>query len=435
MSPLMEPKRVINIITRLNVGGPSRYVAWLAAELLRAGCDSILVSGAISANEDDMSYLTTAGGIDPIIIEEMGRKVSLKDLVVIWKLYRLFVLFKPDVVNTHTAKAGTVGRLAGVLYRAVNFASLRGHQHRCLFVHTYHGHVLRRYFGPVKTRLFLTIEKLLARIATNRIVVISPGQYRELHNELHIGRSSQYAVIPIGIDTNIFSYQTDDRTRVRRRLGLEDDVVLIGIIGRLTKIKNHSLLLEAISLSSKNLKGTSKARLQLLVFGDGELRTTLEDQVKVLGIEQDVTFLGTLRHLERFYPALDIIASSSLNEGTPLAVIEGMSSSRPIIATDVGGTAELLGKVIESERVSQCDICERGVLVRLPEAEAFGRGLLELARDEGLRARMGVRGRAFVERNHSMERYQDVVQLYFNEVKIDDSMSWKDSHLAHKEVA
>lgn len=431
----MQPKRVINIITRLNVGGPSRHVAGLAAELRSAGCESILVAGAISANEDDMSYLTTAQEIDPIIIAEMGRKLSLRDLVVIWKLYRLFVLLKPDVVHTHTAKAGTVGRLAGLLYRTLDFAALRKDEHPCLFVHTYHGHVLRSYFGPVKTRFFLTIERLLARMATDRIVVISPGQYRELHEEFHIGQSRQYAVIPLGIDTDLFSYQKDDRTHVRRKLGFADDVVLIGIIGRLTKIKNHSLLLEAISHYRKNLKGASEARLRLLVFGDGELRTTLEEQVSALGIEQYVSFLGTRRHLERFYPALDIIASSSLNEGTPLAVIEGMSNSRPIIATAVGGTVELLGKVIERERVSQCDVCDRGVLVRFPEAEAFCRGLLELANDEGLRTRMAVRGRAFVESNHSMERYQDVIQLYFNETEVDASMSWKDSCLVHKEVA
>lgn len=425
----MKPKRVINIITRLNVGGPSRYVASLAAELRRSGHDSVLVSGAIPANEDDMSYLTTAGGVDPIIIGEMGRTVSFRDLVVIWKLYRLFVLLKPDVVHTHTAKAGTVGRLAGLLYRTLTLAALRGRQPPCLFVHTYHGHVLRRYFGPVRTRFFLTIEKLLAKIATDRIVVISPGQYRELYEEFHIGRASQYAVIPLAIDTALFSDQKDDRYTVRRKLGCDDDVVLIGIIGRLTKIKNHSLLLEAISLCRKSLKGTQHERLRLLVFGDGELRKTLENQAQVLGIEQDVSFLGTLRHLEHFYPALDIIASSSLNEGTPLAVIEGMSSSRAIIATAVGGNADLLGNVIESERVSKCDICERGVLVRFPEAEAFCRGLLELVNDEALRAKMAVCGRAFVERNHSMERYQDVIQFYFNGTEVNPSISWKDSRL------
>ena len=201
----MAPKRVINIITRLNVGGPSRYVSSLASELRRAGYESTLVAGGIASNEDDMSYLTAAQGIYPTIIGEMGRTLSLKDLVVIWKLYRLFLRLKPDVVHTHTAKAGTVGRLAGLLYKNLTLAILLGHQRPCLLVHTYHGHVLRKYFGPVKTYLFLGIDRLLARIATNRIVVISPKQYRELHDEFHIGRSRQYAVIPLGIDTALFS--------------------------------------------------------------------------------------------------------------------------------------------------------------------------------------------------------------------------------------
>jgi glycosyltransferase involved in cell wall biosynthesis len=422
----MKAKRIVNIITRLNVGGPSRYVAWLAAELSRAGYDSTLIAGTITTNEDDMSYLATSQGIEPLIIKEMGRSVSLKDIAVIWKLYRLFLQLRPDVVHTHTAKAGAVGRVAGLLYRWLTLTTFLGRPRPCLLVHTYHGNVLRSYFSPFKSRLFLTIEKLLARVATNRIVVISPQQYRELHHEFRIGRAKQYAVVPISIDTDLFAYQYENRHAVRRLVDVNDNILLLGVIGRLTEIKNHRLLLEAIALYKRDYKDHSDASLHLLVLGDGGLRRTLEEKAQMLGIEQEVSFLGTRHNLETFYSALDIIASTSLNEGTPLAVIEGMSTGRPIIATAVGGISDLLGHVIRPRYANQYDVCERGILVHQPDATAFCCGLVRLINDKGLSTQMGVRGRAFVEGNHSKDRFKDLIAIYCDGATFNSTMTWRD---------
>src|SRR5918997_3453628 len=156
--------KVVRIIAWLNVGGPARHVAWLEAGLLAAGVESLLVAGVVPPGEDDMGYFAESLGVRPHVIPEMSREVSPKDLVAVWKLYRLFLRERPGVVHTHTAKAGTAGRAAGLLYRWLVPSALWGRPRRVRFVHTYHGHIFHSYYGKLKTRLFLSVEKLLARL-------------------------------------------------------------------------------------------------------------------------------------------------------------------------------------------------------------------------------------------------------------------------------
>src|SRR5918911_2698769 len=179
--------KVVRIIARLNVGGPARHVVWLTAGLQDAECESLLVAGTVPPGEDDMGYFADEMGVRPLIIPEMSREVSPKDALTVWKLYRLFVRERPDLVHTHTAKAGTVGRAAGLLYRYLTPSALWGRPRACRFVHTYHGHIFHSYYGRLKTRIFLGIERALARLATTRIVVISAQQYREIHEEFKVG--------------------------------------------------------------------------------------------------------------------------------------------------------------------------------------------------------------------------------------------------------
>src|ERR1044071_9647635 len=197
--------KVVRIIARLNVGGPARHVAWLEAGLGRRGVESLLVAGVAPPGEDDMSYFAERLGGRWQGIPEMSPQGSPQDAVTVWKLYRLFRRERPDVVHTHTAKAGTVGRAAGMLYRWLTPSTLWGRPRRCRFVRTYHGHIFHSYYGPLKTRLFLFIEKALARLATDRIVVISPQQYREIHEEYGVGRARQFRVVPLGLDTSAFA--------------------------------------------------------------------------------------------------------------------------------------------------------------------------------------------------------------------------------------
>ncbi len=161
-----------------------------------------------------MSYFAAAQGVTPLFLQEMSREISPKDAVTIWKLFQLFRRERPDIVHTHTAKAGTVGRLAGLLYRWLTPGVLMGQPRKCHFIHTYHGHIFHSYYGPLKTRVFILIEKLLAALGTDRIVVISEQQRREINTDFGVGRANQFVVIPLGLDLEPFSGLEKSRTIV-----------------------------------------------------------------------------------------------------------------------------------------------------------------------------------------------------------------------------
>ena len=403
--------KVLRIIARLNVGGPARHVVWLADGMKSVGYDTLLVAGVVPQGEDDMSYVAAAAGIVPEIIPDMSREISLRDALTTWKLFRLMRRERPAIVHTHTAKAGTVGRVAGLMYRWLTPATLIGKPRACRFVHTYHGHVFHSYYGPMKTRLFLGIERLLARLATDRIVVVSTQQLREINEQFRVGRRQQFAVIPLGIDTSAFANWQERRPRLRAELKVSESEVLVGIVGRLTEVKNHALFLRAAATCLTLVK---PRRARFVIIGDGNLRTELGAQAKSLLLSDDVVFLGTRNDPENFYPALDIVALTSLNEGTPLTLIEAMANARPVIATEVGGVVDLLGPIVSTGKAEPgYAICERGLLARSGDADGLARGLARLIEDESLRAELGVKGRDFVLRNYAKERLlADMAQLY-----------------------
>jgi glycosyltransferase involved in cell wall biosynthesis len=415
--------KIVRIIARLNVGGPAKHVAWLTAAARRAGLDSLLVAGTVPPGEDDMTYFARAEGVEPLIIPEMSREISPQDAVTVWKLWRLFVRERPDIVHTHTAKAGTVGRAAGWLYRWVTPSVLRGRPRACRFVHTYHGHIFHSYYGRWKTRLFLAVERLLARAATDRIVVISPQQFREIHEQFGVGRAAQFRVIPLGLDTKVFTDWRARRTKARAAFGAGEGDVLVGIVGRLTEIKNHELFLEAVArfierrpAHEADAQADDAPRARFLVIGDGHLRTSLEERARTLGIEGVVTFTGTRDDPADFYAALDVVALTSLNEGTPLTLIEAMACERMVVATSVGGVVDLIGEPLTGERRTDDEgytVCERGLSVRPRDAAAFSRALARAVEDADLRRTSGARGRAFVVSHYSKERLVgDVLGMY-----------------------
>jgi glycosyltransferase involved in cell wall biosynthesis len=423
--------KVVRIIARLNVGGPAKHVAWLTAATRRAGVESELVAGTVPPGEDDMSYFAAQQGVEPIIVAEMSREVSPKDALTVWKLYGLFRRLQPDIVHTHTAKAGTVGRVAGVLYRWLTFSALVGRPRACRFVHTYHGHIFHSYYGRLKTLVFLTIERVLARTATDRIVVISRQQFQEIHEQFGVGRARQFKVIPLGLDLEAFAGWRERREAARRELGASADELLVGIVGRLTEIKNHKLFLEAAAMYlERHAAGAtgevkdeaqeeSSRRVHFVVVGDGHLREELKGQADALGIGEHVTFTGLRDDPENFYAALDLVALTSLNEGTPLTLIEAMANARPVVATAVGGVVDLVGEALGETATTTTaaspayTICERGVRVGTNDAEAFCAALRRLVADAELRRTLGERGRAFVAEHYSKERLvADVLNLY-----------------------
>jgi glycosyltransferase involved in cell wall biosynthesis len=397
--------KVLRIIARLNVGGPARHVIWLTDGLTKAGYETLLVTGTVPAGEDDMSYLAAEAGVTPVIVPEMSRELSPKDLLTIWKLFRLMQRERPDIVHTHTAKAGAVGRAAGVLYRWFT----PGAESR--FVHTYHGHIFHGYYGRTRTRVFLGIEKLLARFATDRIVVVSDQQLNEINGAFRVGHRNQFRVIPLGINLEQFANWQERRPLVRRELKVTEDEILVGIVGRLTEVKNQRLFLEA-AVQYKANRSSAAPPVRFVVIGDGRLRGDLQLMADSLALSDEVVFLGTRNDPENFYPALDIVALTSLNEGTPLTLIEAMANARPVIATAVGGVVDLLGPTIK-QLAEGVVLCERGISVKSGDADAFAQGLRKLIEQPSLRCELGSQGRDFIFRHHARERLlEDVASLY-----------------------
>lgn len=381
-TPASPRIRVLRIIARLNIGGP----AWHAV-LLTHGTQvrypTLLAVGSPDPQEGDMSGLAAQHGIVPLRIPGLGREVRLLgDLRALWTLWRLCRRLRPDLVHTHTAKAGTLGRVA---------AWLAGVPVR---VHTFHGHVFRGYFGRWQTAVYLTIERLLARL-TSRIVAISPRQADELRGYLRL-RQDQITVIPLGFDLRRFvtSDAGTARRRFRDRVDARDRVV-VTMVGRLTAIKNHALALRAVAAVDGSRPG-----LLLVLVGGGEEEGALRALARSLGVADRVRFAGWWEDLVAVYYGSDVIALSSDNEGTPVCLIEALACGRPVIATNVGGVAD----VLEEGRL--------GVLVPPGDELAFAAALRRMM-DPAERARFEGQGRARVLTRYDVSRLvADVEALY-----------------------
>lgn len=402
--------RVMRLIARLNVGGPARHVVWLqqalAGEELGHEFEPVLVTGTVPDGEVDMTSFAAAHGVTPIIVPSMSREMSARDLFAVWDVWRLMVRMRPDIVHSHTAKAGAVGRLAGLLYRFITPSSLLGRPRKCRFVHTYHGHIFRHYYGAAKTRMVLFVERLLARINTDRLIVLGAQQLQEIRDTFAIGKPEQYAIVPLGLDISVLQGQADTGAALRATWGIGPAETVIGIIGRLAAIKNHDLFLRVAARIGSGVR--------FVLYGDGDEREPLVRQAAELKIADRVVFAGTCE-ADKIYSSLDVTALTSRNEGTPLAIIEAMAAGKPVISTAVGGVVDLLGPV--EQRIpangSFFEIRERGLTATSDDAEGFAAGLEHLLNDEPLRRRLIERGKAYVERTHTKQRLvDDIVGIY-----------------------
>jgi glycosyltransferase involved in cell wall biosynthesis len=324
MNLFPQPNRVMRIITRLIIGGPTIQAVNLNVALNGGSYQSLLVTGRGGKNESDQRNLALEQGIPVSVIPELGRDISPKrDLAALWKLYRLMRLERPHIVHTHTAKAGFLGRLAARLARVP------------VVCHTFHGHSLNGYFNTVTNRVFRFLERCAARLA-DRVITLSPGLKNELLT-LGVADPEQIAVIPLGFDLRAFACQERHRGTFRRELGLNDDAHLIGMVGRLVKIKNVPLLLEGVARLKARLPN-----LHVAIIGDGEERQSLEKQCRQLNIKELVHFTGWRHDMPHIYSDLDAVLITSDNEGTPVSLIEAMASGCPVISTRVGGVPDLL---------------------------------------------------------------------------------------------
>ncbi|MGE0132773.1 MAG: glycosyltransferase [Blastocatellales bacterium] len=403
---MMGRIRVVRIIDRLNIGGPAKHVTWLTAGLNPEQFETTLITGVVPASEGDMSYFARDAGVEPLVIEEMSRELSLGDVVVIFKILRELFRLKPHIVHTHKAKAGAVGRVAALIYKWLTPSALWLRPRKVGVVHTYHGHIFHSYYGAAKTRLFIAIERALARFFTDRIIVISELQRDEICRKFNVGRIEQFSVIPLGID---FGEINSRRGVLRGEIGAGANDTLIGIVGRLCEVKNHAMLIEA---AAKLIRGTRWHLVpRFAIVGDGHLRAGLETQAKDVGVDDRVTFTGFRGDALSLYADFDIAALTSLNEGTPLTLIEAMSCGCAIASTEVGGVVDLMGA--RKETRDGFTIWDHGVTAPSRDADAFADALKYLIERPEARREMGARGRDFVLSRLSKERLiGDIDGLY-----------------------
>jgi GT2 family glycosyltransferase/glycosyltransferase involved in cell wall biosynthesis len=396
--------RVVRFIARLNIGGPSIHVYLLTKGLDKNIFHSTLVTGKISPQEGDMSYLFDSLENKPVIIRELQREISPPmDVKSFFRIFKILLHESPDIIHTHTAKAGTSARIAVLMYNLI----LGKHTH---LIHTFHGHVFEGYFSRNKSILFIWIERFLAKI-TDVIVAISETQKKELSEKFRIAPPAKFRTIQLGFDLRPFMESETLKGSFRQALGLNDDALLIGIIGRLVPIKNHFMFLQAVRLFLEESPATNA---RFVVVGDGELRDELEEYSVKQGLSDYVIFCGWMKDLPMVYADIDVLALTSLNEGTPVSIIEAMAASIPVIATNAGGVLDLLGPRDGTPPSNVFMVCDRGVLCRKGDTYGFAKGLKYLTdMDTHEREELTERARAFVAQRFSEERLlKDMETLY-----------------------
>ncbi len=367
-----RPVRVARVIARLNIGGPAQHTVLLTVGLDRTRFATTLITGVVGPAEGDFTDAARARGVIPVVIPELGRSIRpARDLAALVKLIGLFRRLRPDIVHTHTAKAGTLGRLAAWIAGVP------------VTIHTFHGHVLDGYFSPAVTRVFLGVERTLAR-RTDRLVTVSPRLRTELL-AMGIGRPAQVEVIPLGLDLERFRRAGPVGPALRGSLGLGPGTFLLGIVGRLVPIKDHASLFHAVALLQP-----PDPPAHLAVIGDGEERPRLEALARRLGLGRRIHFLGWRADLETILKELDVVICASKNEGTPVALIEAMAAGVPVVSTDVGGVADLIAHG------------ETGWLVRAGDPPSLAHAIRLLLGDHVLRARLAAAGRPVALERHGV---------------------------------
>jgi len=382
-----EPIRILRLIARLNVGGPSLHVSYLTAELDRRGYETVLAAGRVGPGEGSMEYLTEQHGIEPLYIESLHRDIDPRgDFLAARQVLRLIREFRPHILHTHTAKAGAIGRTA---------ARLAGSGRPKVVVHTFHGHVLRGYFNPAVTRGFLEVERLLAR-STDALIAVSP-EVRDDLVELGVTSPEKIAVVRLGLDLDArTACEPDSRAKVRASLGVPEDHFLVGWLGRMTEVKRvDDLLVGFALLRDRGIPG------DLVLVGDGPLRAEMDATARRLGIAGHCHFIGYRDDVGPLYASFDAVTLTSANEGTPVTLIESLAAGVPVVATDVGGVSDVVPDG------------NGGFLVPAADTEAIADRLARLAADPVLRARFGAAGSAFVRERYSVPRLvRDIDNLY-----------------------
>lgn len=378
--------KVLRIINRFNIGGPT-YNATFLTRYLSDDFETLLVGGLPEKDEADSLHILEEYGVEAVYIPEMKRKPDFfSDRKALFKLKKIIQEFQPDIVHTHAAKAGALGRKAAFDCKVP------------VVVHTFHGHVFHSYFGRVKTSIYKFIERRLASKSTG-IITISETQKKEIVEDHRISHPEKTKVIPLGFDLSKFNEKIESkRIETRKKYELNEEEVAVAIIGRLAPVKNHALFFDIIKLAHQK---TNKKPV-FFVVGDGELKTFVEDQVNQLGEQGvDIRFTSWIKDIATFNAGMDVICLTSKNEGTPVSLIESQAANVPVITTDVGGVRDII-----SDNLT-------GFIVPTNNARIFADKLIELIDNEPLRKEMGLRGWPFVKDTFHYTRLVKDMENYY----------------------
>lgn len=377
--------RILRIINRFNIGGPT-YNATFLTRYLGDEYETMLVGGLPEEGEADSLYILEKYGVKPILIEEIKREPNFSsDRKAYKKIRQIIKEFKPDIVHTHAAKAGALGR------RAASAENVP------VIIHTFHGHVFHSYFGKFKTRIFKEIEKRLAKRSTG-IIAISPQQKKELSEIHRIVEAEKVEVIPLGFDLKPFNAgRLKYRDEVREELGLEPNDVAVAIVGRLAPIKDHDFFLDVVEM----IKDKAEQKVIFFVVGDGSEKEHIEDRLKLINSSvKTVRLMSWVKDIARFNAGMDIVCLTSKNEGTPVSLIEAQAANIPVVSTDVGGVKDIIRNL------------ETGIIVKDRRPELYADQLLDLINDEKKRTKLSQNGWNHVEEKfhyttlvHNMDTY------------------------------
>jgi glycosyltransferase involved in cell wall biosynthesis len=387
--------RILRIINRFNLGGPTYNAAYLS-RYMAPEFETLLVGGEKDDSEENSEFIVRNLGLKPMIISEMKRAISPKnDYLAYQKIKNLIKKYKPDIVHTHASKAGALGR-----YAAIN-------QKVPVIIHTFHGHVFDAYFSSMQASFYKSIERKLAR-KSSKIIAISEKQKTDLTKTYKICKEEKIAVIPLGFDLSRFRENMDiKRKEFRQKYNIDHDEIAIGIIGRIVPVKNHGMFLNAIHL----LKQKTRCKIRAFIIGDGEDRGKIESKASELNIDfvtgedhsgkATLTFTSWIKEADRVNAGMDIIALTSLNEGTPVSLIEAQASGKPIVSTAVGGIEDVVIK-------------NKTALLSDPKnIEDFTANLLKLVENENYRNELCLEGWNFVKNKYHYTRLvNDMQQLY-----------------------
>lgn len=400
-------KRILRIVNRFNLGGPTFNAAYLT-KYLYPEYETMLIGGIHEDDEESSEFILNSLGLNAIIIPEMRRSINgLGDYQAYRKIKNIIKEFKPDIVHTHASKAGMLGRKAAFDTGVP------------IVVHTFHGHVFHSYFNPIKTRTFIQIERFLAS-KSDAIIAISQAQKDELANVFSIASEEKIKVIPLGLDLSRFITNQDEKRYVfRKENHLDDDEIAVAIVGRLVPIKNHQLFVKAIAQAKQK---TGK-KIRAFIVGDGQSRNDIENLAYKLNLvispngsttlKPDIRFLSWIKNIDYVYAGVDIVALTSLNEGTPVSLIEAQAAGKPIVSTNVGGIK---------------DVSLEGSSILLSESndeKTFIENLIKLIEDDELRLNMRNKAKTFVVESFNYKRLVTDVSVLYSQLLHSKKMSAK----------